>query len=282
MRLKPVLIFLLCCLAIPGAGQSHVALPERGLCAHRGAMGTHPENTIAAFNAAIRAGAHMIEFDVWLTKDNEMVVLHDPSVNRTTDGTGKVSDLTLAEIRKLDAGSPKALQFAGERVPTLEEVLDIMPYNVWLNIHIKGAGELPGKVARMVAEKGRLHQAFLACNAAAAVTAREAVPEILICNMERQESAREYVRQTIAAKTAFIQLTTSDYPEFAEDVQSLKQTGIKVNYFGTDSPEKIKMLFEAGVDFPLVNDIVHTMDVARKLKMKPVKPLFKRRNRQIF
>ena len=279
MQTKAILILMMLCLTIPGVGQSHVVLPERGLCAHRGAMQTHPENTVPAFQAAVKAGAHMIEWDVWLTKDQEMVVIHDSSVDRTTNGKGKISDLTFAQIRGLDAGSPKALQFAGERVPTMEEVLDIMPYNVWLNIHIKGAGELPGKIARMVAEKGRLHQAFLACNAAAAVAAREAVPEILICNMERQGSAREYVRQTIAAKTAFIQLKTSDYPEFAADVQSLKRAGIKVNYFGTDSPEKIKMLFEAGVDFPLVNDIVHTMDVVRKLKMKPVKPLFNIRDR---
>ncbi|MDD4192462.1 MAG: hypothetical protein PHI28_14105, partial [Mangrovibacterium sp.] len=154
------------------------------------------------------------------------------------------------------------------------EVLAIMPCNVWLNIHFKGAPELAGKVARLVAEKGRLHQAFLACNGAAAVKAREAVPEMLICNMERQGSASEYVNQTILSKTAFIQLKKSDYPEFAADVQSLKRNGIKVNYFGTDSPEKIKMLFEAGVDFPLVNDIVHTIDLAGELKIKPVEPLF--------
>ncbi len=274
MRIKSIMIFLLCGLMIQAVGQNKIVLPERGLCAHRGAMQTHPENTIPAFRAAVEAGAHMIEFDVWLTKDNEMVVLHDPSVDRTTNGKGKVLDLTLAEIKALDAGSRKGTRFAGEKIPTLGEVLNIMPCNIWLNIHYKGAPDLVDKVARLVAEKGRLHQAFLACNIAAAANAREAVPEILICNMERQESARVYVNQTIHAKTAFIQLTKSDYPEFAEDVQALKQAGIKVNYFGTDSPEEIKMLFEAGVDFPLVNDIVHTVDVLRELKMKPVKPLF--------
>lgn len=280
MQIKQIFIFILSCLMIQAIGQNESALPEKGLCAHRGAMQTHPENTIPAFHAAIQAGAHMIEFDVWFTKDNEMVVLHDSSVDRTTNGKGKVSDLTLAELKKLDAGSWKAPDFVGERIPTLEEVLDIMPYNVWLNIHFKGAAELSGKVARLVAEKGRLHQAFLACNAAAAVKAREAVPEILICNMERQGSTSEYVSQTILAKTAFIQLKKSDYPEFAEDVQLLKKNGIRVNYFGTDSPEIIKMLFETGVDFPLVNDIIHTMDVARELNIKPVRPLFNNKNQK--
>jgi len=274
MKTYPILFFILNCLMIQASGQSKIALPERRLCAHRGAMQTHPENTIPAFHAAIRAGAHMIEFDVCNTKDNEMVVLHDSSVDRTTNGKGKVADLTLAEIKKLDAGSWKAPKFAGERIPTLEEVLDLMPYNIWLNIHFKGAPDQAGKVARLVAEKRRLHQAFLACNGAAAVKAREAVPEMLICNMERQGSASEYVSQTIRAKTAFIQLKKSDYPEFAADVQSLKRNGIKVNYFGTDSPEKIKLLFEAGVDFPLVNDIVHTIDVARQLNIEPLKPQY--------
>lgn len=280
MQIKFRLIFMLICLMIQSVGQNKLVLPEKGLCAHRGAMQTHPENTIPAFKAAIRVGAHMIEFDVWLTKDDEMVILHDSSVDRTTSGKGKVSGFTLAEIKKLDAGSWKSPEFAGEKIPTLEEVLDMMPYNVWLNIHLKGAGELPARVARMVAEKERLHQAFLACSAEAADNARKAVPEILICNMERQGSAQAYVAQTILVKTAFIQLTKSDYPEFPEDVRLLKENGIKVNYFGTDSPEMIKMLFGSGVDFPLVNDIVHTMAVARELNIEPVKPLFNNKNKK--
>jgi len=251
-------------------------LPEHGFCAHRGAMKTHPENTIPAFNAAVNAGAQMIEFDVWLTKDNKMVVLHDSKVDRTTNGQGKVSDLTLAEIKKLDAGSWKAAGFAGVQIPTFQEVLDVMPYNIWLNVHIKGDGELPAMVAQLIAKEGRLHQAFMACNAVAARQAKEAIPKILICNMERTEAGSEYVRCTIRAKSDFIQLQKFDYPGFAEDVKSLKKNGIKVNYFGTDSPEVIKILFENGVDFPLVNDILGHTDIARELHIEPVQPIFKK------
>jgi len=250
-------------------------LPERGLCAHRGAMKTHPENTIPAFRAAINAGAHMIEFDVFLTKDNQMVVIHDSKVDRTTNGKGKVSDLTLAEIKKLDAGSWKAPEFAGEQIPTLQEVLNVMPYNIWLNIHIKGDGQLPVQVASLIGKQGRLHQAFLACSAAAATKAKEVVPEIKICNMERQDSEHEYVQETIKLKTDFIQLRKADYPDFAANVKMLKENGIRVNYFGTDSPEIIKMLFENGVDFPLVNDILGVIDVAWELDIQPVQPVFK-------
>lgn len=255
--------------------KSGIELPERGLCAHRGAMETHPENTIPAFRAAVEAGAHMIEFDIWLTKDNRMVVLHDSKVDRTTSGEGKVSELTFEEIRKLDAGSWKAPEFAGVQIPTPDEVLNEMPYNVWLNIHIKEDGELPAMIARLIEKQGRLHQAFLSCSAEAARLAKQAVPGIKICNMERQESAEEYVAATISAGADFIQLLKkSEYTDFAGSVKQLKENGIKVNYFGTDSPEELKMLFGAGVDFPLVNNIVQTMQVARELGFEPVNPVF--------
>ena len=278
MKAKTRLTFLFILFIFCGcqtSEKSGIELPERGLCAHRGAMGTHPENTIPAFRAAVEAGAHMIEFDIWLTKDNQMVVIHDSSVDRTTNGKGKVSDLTFGEIRKLDAGSWKSPEFAGVQIPTPEEVLNEMPHNVWINIHIKGEGELPVMIARLVEKQGRLHQAFLACSAEAARLAKEAVPGIKICNMDRQESAEEYVAATINARTEFIQLLKkSDYSDFAASVKQLKEKGIKVNYYGTDSPEELKMLFEAGVDFPLVNNIVQTIDAARGLGIEPLKLVF--------
>lgn len=256
--------------------KSGIKLPERGLCAHRGAMETHPENTIPAFRAAVAAGAHMIEFDAWLTKDNQMVVIHDSKVDRTTNGEGKVSELTFDEIRKLDAGSRKSAEFTGVQIPTPEEVLNEMPHNVWINIHIKGEGELPVMLARLVEAQGRLHQVFLACSAEAARQAKEAVPGIKICNMERRGSVQEYVDETIRLKADFIQLLKkSDYTDFAGSVKQLKENGVRVNYFGTDSPEELKMLFEKGVDFPLVNNIVHTIDVAKNLGIEPMKPVYR-------
>lgn len=252
-----------------------VKLPERGLCAHRGAMETHPENTIPAFRAAIEAGAQMIEFDVWLTKDKQMVVIHDATVDRTTNGNGKISDLTLNEIKQLDAGGWKAPEFAGIKIPTLQEVLSEMPYNIWLNVHIKGRGELPVMVARLITKQDRLHQAFLACSLIAAKQAKEAVPGILICNMERQNSVEEYIAGTIGEKADFIQLLKANYPDLLSKTKELKDNGIRVNYFKADSPEEVIELFNSGVDFPLVNDIVHMIDVAKNLNIEPVQPSFK-------
>lgn len=95
------------------------------LVAHRGLSAGYPENTMAAFNNVISQGVGVIEIDLRGTKDGEIVILHDDTVDRTTNGTGNVGDLTLAEIRALDAGFKTGPQFAGQLVPTFAEVLDL-------------------------------------------------------------------------------------------------------------------------------------------------------------
>ncbi|WP_158609608.1 glycerophosphodiester phosphodiesterase [Cellulomonas triticagri] len=124
------------------------ALPARpveqvGVSGHRGASFELPENTLAAFRRALEHGADGIELDVALTSDGVAVVLHDESVDRTTDGTGSVADLTLAQVRALDAGG-------GERVPTLDEVLALAAGRAEVNIEIKAADAAPA-VAEVVA-----------------------------------------------------------------------------------------------------------------------------------
>ncbi len=101
--------------------------------AHRGWSGKYPENTLLAFREAIHLGVPAVEFDVRTTSDGRAVVIHDTVVDRTTNGHGAVKDLTFAQIRQLDAG-------AGERVPTLEEVLDLCVGKVAVQIELKGAG----------------------------------------------------------------------------------------------------------------------------------------------
>lgn len=104
---------------------------------HRGAKGEAPENTLAAFQLAIDQHCDGVELDVHLTKDDHLVVCHDKTVDRTTDGSGAIRELTLAEIKALDAGSWYDEAFAGERIPTLNEVLDILPDNYVVNIEVK-------------------------------------------------------------------------------------------------------------------------------------------------
>lgn len=246
-----------------------VELPQRGVCAHRGASATHPENTLAAFREAIRLGAHMIEFDVYLTKDKQPIVIHDPTLDRTTDGKGPVSDAKFKAVRKLDAGSWKDTSFKDERVPTLEEALEIMPRNIWLNVHLKEGRECGEIAARAIVKADRLHQAFLACNAEAAAGARAVVPEILVCNMDRQGGSMTYVDDTIAKGAQFIQLAGTPDDQLPPLVEKLKANKIRINYYGRESTDDLRALYKVGVDFPLANDVASALSVAAEFGIAP-------------
>jgi glycerophosphoryl diester phosphodiesterase len=110
-----------------GVGQNVV------VTSHRGAGSLEPENTLRAIRRAIALGVDQIEIDVQLTKDGQLILMHDPTVDRTTNGSGKIAELTCAEIRQLDAGS-------GERIPTLDEALVLLNGKVILQIELKGVG----------------------------------------------------------------------------------------------------------------------------------------------
>jgi glycerophosphoryl diester phosphodiesterase len=107
-----------------GVNGTHPARPL--VAAHRGNSAFAPENTLASFRAALELGADAVEFDMRLSADGDVVLMHDPDVDRTTDGGGLVSDLSTAEIRGLDAGAWKSPDFAGERVPLLREALGLL------------------------------------------------------------------------------------------------------------------------------------------------------------
>ncbi len=108
--------------------------------AHRGDSANAPENTLAAFRRAIALGVPSIELDVHPAKDGTLVVIHDPTVDRTTDGTGAVSGLSAEQLRRLDAGIRFGPAFAGERMPRLAEVFDLAaPTETRLNIEIKAS-----------------------------------------------------------------------------------------------------------------------------------------------
>ncbi len=100
-------------------------MPKPWLIAHRGASGSAPENTMAAFRRAIELGANFIETDLQLTRDAHLVAIHDVTLERTTNGRGTVRDYTLAELRQLDAGSWFSSEFAGEKIPTMDEIFEL-------------------------------------------------------------------------------------------------------------------------------------------------------------
>src|SRR5438132_11021304 len=132
--------------------------------AHRGASGNVEENTMAAFKQAVALGANFIETDLQLSRDAHFVAIHDATVNRTTNGKGTVHDLTLAELRQLDAGSWFGSEFAGERIPTLEEILQFSKKNdVVFYLELKPGGSWGGEHAVIAAlrESGEIPRAVL-------------------------------------------------------------------------------------------------------------------------
>jgi glycerophosphoryl diester phosphodiesterase len=138
----------------------------RALCSgHRGAKGHAPENTFASFNRAVELGADVVELDVHLTRDGQVVVIHDHTVDRTTNGKGYVKDMTLAELKQLDAGAWFDSRFTGERIPTLAEVLAWAHDRMPIAIEIKnGPIYYPGiadKVIRLLREHEMLRQVIL-------------------------------------------------------------------------------------------------------------------------
>jgi glycerophosphoryl diester phosphodiesterase len=118
--------------------------------AHRGGRKLAPENTLAALRAGMAAGVDYLEIDVHQTMDSVIVVSHDETLDRCTNGSGRIDEMTFEEIRKADAGSWFGPQYAGERIPTLEEALDLVDGKCGLWIELKAGGDYPGIEKRIV------------------------------------------------------------------------------------------------------------------------------------
>lgn len=136
--------------------------------AHRGFSGIAPENTLAALRAAMEIGADMVEFDVGLTSDGAVVLLHDETLERTTNGHGTLARTAWEDIRELDAGSWFSAEFADERVPLLDDALSLLRDQVLVNIEIKGEavtdhaqGGIADRVLELVRRNEMLDQVIL-------------------------------------------------------------------------------------------------------------------------
>lgn len=111
--------------------------------AHRGASGVAPENTLASFQIAIQSGAHFIETDIQVTSDGVPIVFHDKGLSRTTNGSGFANRLTYNELKKFDSGFWFGKEYEGERIPSLEELLQFADGKILLNIELKNLGTSP-------------------------------------------------------------------------------------------------------------------------------------------
>ncbi|WP_159885931.1 glycerophosphodiester phosphodiesterase [Paenibacillus puerhi] len=140
------------------SGSEHATNAKQLIIGHRGAAGEAPENTLASFRLALEQGADAIELDIHETADGELIVCHDHTVDRTTDGSGFIEQLTMEELRRLDAGSWFDERFAGERLPLLADVLALTPPGIMINVEIKCgySARLSGELQRLLKEYDRL------------------------------------------------------------------------------------------------------------------------------
>lgn len=221
------------------------------LIAHRGLSATYPENTLVAFDRALDLDVDAMEFDVHMTSDGELVVTHDDTVDRCSNGTGAVRNFTFAELRKLDFGAWKAPEFAGTRIPTLCEVLDLVDRKrpeLYLCVELKEDDcECARKVIAELDRRGRLGNCSII----------SFLPQMLYFVKGLNEKAFLH---------GFIDEPELDKPEKREYLnlvdrigvsignvsakfsRRLHELGIEVDSWAADTPEQLQKMIDAGVD----------------------------------
>jgi len=212
--------------------------------AHRGFSGRAPENTLAAIREAIAIGADMAEIDVTLTADERVVVIHDETLDRTTNGAGKVADQSFDEIRSLDAGSWFAPQFAGEKVPTLDEILDTTNGRILLNVEIKSEAVDRGisdKVATAIKERGMADQVIVSSFSPTALEQIHSVaPEIRTAVLYNPELQRGEDPADIVHGLGASVFNIRGSRLKAKMLRSCREHGIPVGVYTVDKPKKMK------------------------------------------
>ncbi len=213
--------------------------------AHRGASFLEPENTIKAIEKAVKIGADFVEVDVRMSKDNKLVIMHDPDVNRTTDGNGFVKDYTLQELKKLDAGK-------GETIPTLDEVISCVKDRVGLVIEIKEPGT-EGKILEKIDENNLENVILTSFYHKSIKNARKMNPSV--------DAGIIFTGQPVDVKqmasNASANIIFPSYRYMNEDmVKQAKNKGISVYPWTIDEPEILKKFVEMGADGIVTNKLI--------------------------
>ena len=233
--------------------------PRPTVYAHRGSSAHAPENTLAAFELAYAHQADAIELDVELCADQHLVVIHDSTVNRTTDGTGKVSDLTLSALRELDAGSSFSPAFRGEKIPILEEVFETMGKKLLVNVELKNYthiwDDLPVRCAEMVKRFNLLDRViFSSFNPVALFKVKRALPDVPAGLLTLPGRSGAWGRSWLGKLVPQDALHPEGGDTTPELIQRVHQNGKRVNVWTVDDPEAMVRFFSQGVDGLITND----------------------------
>jgi len=234
---------------------------------HRGIATAYPENTLISFEKAIEAGVDAIEFDVHMTLDGELVVTHDVTVNRCSNGTGEVSSYTLNRLRALDFGKWKGPEFAGTRIPTLDETLDLIftrRPGMYLLVELKEDREAcTRKVIDVLRRRGMIGNCLvLSFHPRQLRLVKELEPEITL-----QSFPLRYLKAPCADLYDFIDKVSIWNQEVtAAEVEEFQQRGIAVDVYPVDDEFQLEKVIGTGID-SITTNAAHT-----------VIPLLKERN----
>jgi glycerophosphoryl diester phosphodiesterase len=243
-------------------------LPSPLILCHRGAKNYAPENTLAAFKIALELGADGFELDTQLTSDGHVVVYHDTTVDRITDGQGKLSTLPLSELRKLDAGSSFSEKFRGEKIPTLDEVFETIGKRAIINIELKNFSTPFDSLAEKVCEAVRRHgmqknvifSSFLPWNLKKAARILPEVPRGLITIKGRWGVWGRSFGFNFGDYNA-LHPNLGDVT--AQQVQRVHKLKCKINVWTVNTEDDMRRLLGWGVDGIMTDDPLLAIRVAR-------------------
>lgn len=235
------------------------AAPAVELISHRGESADAPENTLAAFNLAWKRKVPAIELDVHVSKDQRLVCIHDGDLKRTTGVAGPVKEAVMADLQKLDAGAWKHADFAGERLPTLEEALATIPEGGRCFIELKtGAEAVPPLVAAVEASGKKPEQlAVISFNAAALAETKRRLPKLKAYFLSSFKQDKETGRwsptaEELIAKAQSLQADGLDLeargPLDAAFVAKIRAAKLGFYVWTVDDPKLARRMVELGVD----------------------------------
>lgn len=254
------------------AGPAMVATDEwmgyPRVCAHRGFNTIAPENSMPAFGAAVAMGAEEIEFDLWPTLDGEIVSIHDPTLDRVSDGSGKVYEHTYAQLLKYDFGAKHGAEFAGMRIVTFEEILKKFAGQVIMNVHIKTGNnniEYDPAVLKKIIDlidkyDCRRHVYFMTGNHNLLRLCREMAPDICRC-AGAGDDPWKIVDLALEYGCRKVQLFK---PYFDQSmIDRAHENGIICNVFWSDDPDETRRFRDMGIDVILTNDYNRIANVVK-------------------
>jgi glycerophosphoryl diester phosphodiesterase len=215
---------------------------------HRGSKSDAPMNTLPAFALALEQGADGFELDVQLSADGVPVVIHDDTVDATTNGTGVVTDMTLESLQMLDAGSWFAPQFAETRIPTLAQVFEQFGQRAWINVELKTMASDPkplaSAVANCIVEYNMQERVLISSfHPLALQSFRRILPEIAIGYLLDPDYDTRSLMQDISYEAFHPRYTMVDEAM----MQNEKQANRLVNVWTINDPQEAQRLFELGV-----------------------------------